>query len=140
MKKIISVLLICILFSCKSTKNNSGNQLFKVLVTSEYGGNNFKFYEIITEPDEFKMLLKDEEISKLVKPNDIINSNFILINIGEKSTGGYGIEVESVVEEADKIVVTIKETEPKAGQMVTTAITSPYAVLKINSKKPIEFK
>lgn len=138
MKKIIPVLIILSLFSCKSTKNVSGSNLYEVLVTSEYGGNNFKFYEIITEPNEFKMLLKDDEISQLVKSKDIENSNFVLINIGEKSTGGYGIVVESVVEEADKIVIKIKETEPKPGTMVTTAITSPYAVLKINSKKPIE--
>jgi len=39
----------------------------------------------------------------------------------------------------DKIVVTVKETKPE-GEMVTQALTYPYAVLKINSKKPIEIK
>lgn len=129
-----------VLNSCSSSKKATENQLYKVLVTSEYGGGSFRFYEIITEQKEFNMLLGDEEIKEFVKPGDIKTANFILVNLGEKNNGGYGIKVESVVEEADKIVVSIKETEPKSGSNVTMALTNPYAVIKINSKKPIEIK
>ena len=86
------------------------------------------------------MLLGDDEIKSFINPNDIKTANFILVNLGEKSNGGYSVEVESVVEQADKIVVTIKEVEPKKGLNVTMALTNPYAVIKINSKKPIEIK
>ncbi len=141
MKKIIPiVILIMVLNSCSSSKKTTESQLYKVLITSEYGGGSFRFYEIITEQKEFNMLLGDEEIKKFVKPNDIKTANFILVNLGEKSNGGYGVEVESIVEEADKVVVNIKEVEPKKGSNVTMAITNPYAVIKINSKKPIEIK
>lgn len=126
--------------SCSSSKKATESQLYKVLITSEYGGGSFRFYEIITEQKEFNMLLGDEEIKKFVKPNDIKTANFILVNLGEKSNGGYGVEVESVIEETDKVVVNIKEVEPKKGSNVTMAITNPYAVIKINSKKPIEIK
>lgn len=129
-----------VLNSCSSSKKTTESQLYKVLITSEYGGGSFRFYEIITEQKEFNMLLGDEEIKKFVKPNDIKTANFILVNLGEKSNGGYGVEVESIVEEADKVVVNIKEVEPKKGSNVTMAITNPYAVIKINSKKPIEIK
>lgn len=129
-----------VLNSCSSSKKPAESQLYKVLITSEYGGGSFRFYEIITEQKEFNMLLGDEEIKKFVKPNDIKTANFILVNLGEKSNGGYGVEVESVVEEADKVVVNIKEVEPKKGSNVTMALTNPYAVIKINSKKPIEIK
>lgn len=129
-----------VLNSCSSSKKTTESQLYKVLVTSEYGGGSFRFYEIITEQKEFNMLLGDEEIKEFVKPGDIKTANFILVNLGEKSHGGYGVEVESVVEEADKIVVSIKEIEPKKGSNVTMALTNPYAVIKINSKKPIEIK
>lgn len=140
MKKLIPILLLTVLYSCSTTKKVVENKLYSVLVSSEYGGGNFRFYEIITETKEFKMLLGDEEIKKFVKPDDIKTSNFILVNLGEKNNGGYGVEVESVVEEVDKIVVTIKEIEPKKGSNVTMAITNPYAVIKINSKKQIEIK
>jgi hypothetical protein len=140
MKKLIPILIIAIFYSCSSTKKVAENQLYRVLISSEYGGGSFKFYEIITEPKEFKMLLVDDEIKKKVREDDIKTANFILVNLGEKSNGGYSIEVESVVELSDKIVVTIKEIEPKKGENVTMALSNPYAVIKINSKKPIEIK
>lgn len=141
MKKILPILIaLVVLNSCSSTKKTTENQLYKVLVSSEYGGGNFRFYEIITDQKEFKMLLGDEEIRKFIQPDDIKTANFILVNLGEKNNGGYGIEVENVVEQTDKIVVSIKETEPKKDSNVTMALTNPYAVIKINSKKPIEIK
>jgi hypothetical protein len=143
MKKILSILILVFLYSCSSSKKTTSdttNKLYEVLVSSEYGGGNFKFYEVITEQKEFKMLLGDEEIRKFVKPNDINSANFILVNLGEKSNGGYSVEVVNVVEQTDKIIVTLKEIEPKKGENVTMALTNPYAVIKINSKKPIEIK
>ena len=48
------------------------------------------------------------------------------------------IQVKSVKELPDKIVVTIKENAPKGN--VTQQITKPCYVIKIKSKKPIEIK
>jgi len=141
MRKVISVVIILVLASCSSTKTKDiSTPLYSVLISSEYGGGNFQFYEIFTEEKEFKMLLGDEELKKLVQPNDIATSNFVLLNMGEKTSGGYSIEVVNVEELSDKIIVTVKENAPKAGENVTNAITNPYAVVKINSKKPIEIK
>lgn len=140
MKKIICLLLVLVVASCSPTKTKDTNALYQVLVTSQYGGGNFQFYEIFTEAKEFKMLLGDDELKKLVQPNDINTSNFIILNMGEKTTGGYSIEVVKVEEFSDKIVVTVKENKPGVGENVTDAITNPYTVVKINSKKPIEIK
>ncbi len=140
MRKVICFLLILVLASCSSTKTKDTSALYQVLVSSEYGGGNFQFYEIFTEAKEFKMLLGDDELKKFVQPNDITTSNFILLNMGEKTTGGYSIEVVNVEELSDKIIVTVKENAPKSGENVTDAITNPYTVVKINSKKPIEIK
>ncbi len=139
MKKIISIFVILFLVSCSTTKTKEDSKsLYKVLVSSDFGGASFQFFEIITEQKEFSILLGDDEIKKFVKPNDIYNSNFILINLGERNTGGFKIEIVSVEELSDKIVVSIKEKKPQDSQIVTQEITNPYCVLKINSKKPIE--
>lgn len=140
MRKVICLLSIIVVASCSPTKKKDTNSLYQVLVSSEYGGGNFQFYEIFSEANEFKMLLGDDELKKLVQPNDINTSNFILLNMGEKTTGGYSIEVVNVEELSDKIIVTVKENTPKSGENVTDAITNPYTVVKINSKKPIEIK
>lgn len=141
MKKIVLIGLVCTLFSCTPTKvKESSKSLYQVLVSNDYGGGSFQFYEIISEEKEFKMLLGDEEISRFIKPNDIATSNFVLINLGEKNSGGYKIEIKSVEELLDKVVVSINEVKPDSSQNVIQSITKPYCVLKINSKKPIEFK
>lgn len=141
MKRIVVLVCVLVLASCSSTKTkDNSNDLYKVLITSEYGGGSFQFYEIITEQKEFNMMLGDDELKKLIKPTDIQTANFILLNLGEKISGGYSVEVVKVEELSDKIVVTVKENSPQSGQMAATVMTNPYTVVKINSKKPIEIK
>lgn len=139
MKKIILLGLVITIFSCSPTKViDEPKSLYKVLVSSDYGGAAFQFYEVISEQKEFNMLLGDEEIKKFVKPADIQTANFVLVNLGEKNSGGYKVDIKSVTELSDKIIVDIEEIKPDG--MAIQAITNPYCVLKINSKKPIEFK
>jgi hypothetical protein len=141
MKKLAILFITVCIVSCTSTKTNRDSRpLFEVLIASEYGGASFQFYEIVTEPNEFKMLLNDEEIKPFVKKGDIETSNFILLNMGEKTSGGYRFKIEKVEELPDKVVITVKEIGPKPKQLVTNAMTNPYSVVKINSKKPIEIK
>lgn len=141
MKKILCAIAIVLLVSC-GTKQVSADkrQLYEILTQQENGGGNIQFYEILTEPKEIVMLQGDENLKGKIKAGDIDKANFIILNMGEKSTGGYAISVENVVETADKIIVTVKEITPKPGAMVTQAITYPYAVVRINSKKPIDIK
>jgi hypothetical protein len=64
------------------------------------------------------------------------------MNMGEKSTGGYKIVIESVVETDKNIIVRIKEItpEPSKIKIVTQEIATPYCVVRINSKKEIIIK
>ena len=141
MKKYLVLLIIIFFTSCNSTKTTTTSKpIYQVLTGSDYGGANFKFYEIISQEDEFKILLSDDILKKYVKKEDIKNANFVLMNSGEKPSSGYKLEIVKVEELPDKIVVTVKENEPKSGEMVSMAITRPYIVLKINSKKAIEIK
>jgi hypothetical protein len=86
------------------------------------------------------MLENDEKLRKKINLNDIQNSNFIILNMGEKTSGGYAIGIENVVETDKNIIITIKETIPKSGSMMTQAFTNPYCIVRINSKKEIIIK
>lgn len=139
MKKYSLILFAIILTSCTSTKKPlESKPLYDVLFGSDYGGGSFQFYEIISEENEFQMLLGDDMIKSYVKKEDIKFNNFILINMGEKPTAGFTIKVESIQEFADKIIVTIKEIPPQ--EIATSVITKPCYVIKIKSKKTIEIK
>ena len=64
MKKGLVFGLTLILFSCgvSSTKNSEKLPLFEVLTQQSDGGANIRFFEILTEPNEVKMLENDANL------------------------------------------------------------------------------
>jgi hypothetical protein len=142
MKKAASFILTLILVSCgaSSSKKTEANALYEVLTQQTNGGASIRFFEILSEENEIAMLQNDEKLKDKIKPNDIQNSNFVVLNMGEKTSGGYKIEIESVVETDKNIIISVKETAPEKGSMVTQEMTTPYCVVKINSKKEIIIK
>lgn len=141
MKKVVLLLLVLFLFSCSSNVKNSGNKpLFEVLTQQPDGGANIRFFEILSESNEIAMLQNDEKLKNKIHPNDVQTSNFVVLNMGEKTTSGYKINVESVTETEKNIIITVKETVPEPNAVVSQVITYPYCIVKINSKKEIIIK
>jgi hypothetical protein len=141
MKKVVFTLLTLVLVSCSTTiKQTEKNPLFEVLTQQSDGGANIRFFEILSEPNEIAMLQNDEKLKNKIHPNDIQTSNFIVLNMGEKTTAGYQIGVESAVETDKNIILTIKETVPEPNAMVSQVVTYPYCIVRINSKKEIIIK
>jgi hypothetical protein len=140
MKKVISILTVFVLVSCGTTKTSDSKALYEVLTEQSDGGGNIKFFEILTEPNEIKMLENDPLLKDKMKQDDINNSNFVILNMGEKNTGGYSIGVEKVEETDKNIIITVKEKSPAPDAMTMQVITYPYTVVKVNSKKEIIIK
>lgn len=132
------LLIISLAFvACNSIKKPLESKAkYDILVGGDYGGASFRFYEMVTEENEFKMLLSDDIIKRYVTKNDIKTNNFILVNLGEKDKEGYTIKVTKVQETKTKIILTIKEIDPTTNQIVTN--TKPYFIIKVKSKKEIE--
>jgi hypothetical protein len=140
MKKVISVLAVFVLISCGAKKTSDSKALYEVLTTQSDGGGNIKFYEILTEPNEIKMLENDPLLTDKMKQADINTSNYVILNMGEKNTGGYSIGVEKVEETDKNIIITVKENNPAPDAMTMQVITYPYTVVKVHSKKEIIIK
>ncbi|OXA80295.1 PrcB C-terminal [Flavobacterium aquidurense] len=140
MKKVISVVAVFVLISCGAKKTSESKALYEVLTTQSDGGGNIKFYEILTEPNEIKMLETDPLLADKMKQTDISNSNYVILNMGEKNTGGYSIGVEKVEETDKNVIITVKENSPAPDAMTMQVITYPYTVVKIHSKKEIIIK
>lgn len=142
MKKIPYLLVVFLVVSCgsKAIVDAGKRPLYEVLIQESDGGGNIHFYEILTEPNEIKMLQNDELLKNKISAVDVQKSNFVILNMGEKNSGGYAVGVESVVETDQNIIINVKETSPKPGAMVTQVITYPFCVVKINSKKDIIIK
>jgi major membrane immunogen (membrane-anchored lipoprotein) len=143
MRKVVLLLLLTlVLVSCgaSSSKPSGTNALYEVLTQQADGGASIRFFEILSDEKEIAMLQNDEQLKSKIKSNDIQTCNFIVLNMGEKTAAGFAIGIESVVETDKNILITIKETEPKSGSSASQQITTPYCVVKINSKKEIIFK
>lgn len=141
MKKIVFSLLSLILVSCSTTiKTVKSKPLFEVLTQQADGGASIRFFEILSESKEIAMLQNDEKLKDKIPPNDTQSCNFVILNMGEKTSGGYKIGVESVEETTKNIIITVKETAPEPNAMALQVITYPYCIVKINSKKEIIIK
>jgi hypothetical protein len=88
---------------------------------------------------EYRILGKDEYRPRQAKRGyyiDMLNQDgspyYIVICSGEKNTGGYDIEIVGVDYQDGTLLITVKETSPAPGDMVTQAIEYPYCVLELD--------
>jgi hypothetical protein len=63
------------------------------------------------------------------------NKKYIVVYMGEQSSGGYSISIEEIKYEEDSIIVNIIEESPGKDMMVTMALTYPYAVAELDSNE-----
>ncbi len=65
----------------------------------------------------------------------IEDDTYVLVSAGPKPTGGFGLELESVVlTEPGSLLVTVHLTSPKPGDMVTMAFTYPNIILQFSNQ------
>lgn len=139
MKKALAIFSILILIGCGSkSKISEAKPLFEILTRQEDGGASIRFFEILSEEREIKMLQNDALLKNKITGSDINNANFIILNMGEKNTLGYTIDIENIEETADKIIIKVRDIEPKKpGAVENEVFYYPYTIVKVNSKKPI---
>jgi hypothetical protein len=88
---------------------------------------------VIKNEEGFKKLWQDINAVIELPEVDFSKEMVIAVFMGEKPTGGYGIEVTSVYEYRDKITVNVKEKEPGPDEIVTQALTYPYHIVTTKS-------
>jgi hypothetical protein len=142
MKKFLTIGISIFLFSCGAKKIDSEEKkpLFEMIAEKPDGGAKIQFYEIISESQEFLMIKNDPDLKGKIKPNDILNANFAILNLGEKNADGYSIKVEKAEETDQNIILTIKEIAPEKEVVIEDVYKYPFCLIKINSKKDIIFQ
>ncbi|RMZ50576.1 protease complex subunit PrcB family protein [Flavobacteriaceae bacterium PRS1] len=147
------VIYIFLLSSCSSSSTINKQTMiisqdtitFETLAEDFYGGMTDSKFIVIKEETTLN------EIYKLINKNKspgikipIINfekETVLVLFLGEKSSGGYSIAVEQILDENEKVTVKYKVTLPKLGEMVTTVMTQPYCIIKIpKTLKEVGFK
>lgn len=88
---------------------------------------------------ESKAVWYDTTYKELV---DTPSDNLVLVFLGRRTTGGFGIKVKEVKTDGKKIYITAYEICPKPDDMVIQVITSPFTAIRLdfNQKLPLELK
>lgn len=84
---------------------------------------------------EVDMVNKEEKTIKVIQGEE--DSQYIFIGLGERRTGGYGIEIKSVEDVEGRIAVVYKERKPEPGAMLIQVITYPWEVIKVDLPLPV---
>jgi hypothetical protein len=146
LKKIISLLSLSILLmSCKVKQPIvDENDVYEVVYKSQIGGKKEKSNLIIKNYEDFNNLISElnigeEEFEKLLSI-DLEKHDLLVCFLGEKSTGGYDIDVEKVKFSPNSSEVILKEIVPEKNAMVTTVLTTPYMFVTLPKNKTILIK
>jgi hypothetical protein len=142
MKKAGILVLLLSAIACNSSRKISESKpLYEILTSQEDGGATIRFFEILSEEREIKMLQNDDKIKNKITTIDTKTANFVILNMGEKTTAGYSIKVQRIEETPTTIVITTQDNEPTSKLVEEREIFYyPYTIVKINSKKEIIVK
>ena len=145
-KKIISLLSLSILFiSCKTQQSFIDEKdVYEVVYKSQTGGKKEKSNLIIKNYEEFNALISElnigeEEYEKLLSI-DLEKHDLLVSFLGEKTTGGYDLDIDKVKFSSAISEVTLKEIIPEKNAMVTMSLTAPYIFVTLPKNKTILIK
>ena len=145
-KKIISLISISVLsLSCKTQQPVvDKNDVYEVVYKSQIGGKKEKSNLIIKNYEDFNALISElnigeEEYEKLLSI-DLERHDLLVSFLGEKTTGGYDIDVDKVKFSSAFSEVSLKEIVPEKNAMVITSITAPYIFVTLPKNKTIVIK
>jgi hypothetical protein len=143
-KNRVSLIGVCLLFlSCKPAQQvvEKEKDKYEVVFKSQIGGKKEKSSQVIKNYEEFNALITslnigEESFGKLLAI-DLEKHDLVACFLGEKTTGGYDIEVDDVLFTDTTAQIILKEITPEKNQLVTDAFTSPYLFVLVPKNKTI---
>ena len=143
-KNRVSLVGVCLLFlSCKPVQQVvvKEKDKYEVVFKSQIGGKKEKSSQVIKNYEEFNALITslnigEESFGKLLAI-DLEKHDLVACFLGEKTTGGYDIEVADVLFTKTTAEIILKETGPQKNEPVTDAFTSPYLFVLVPKNKTI---
>ena len=129
------------LVSCNSTKQFTEGEDYTYVIKNNPGGYEKasvaiidNYNDLINEVDKLKV---SDEISEALLNIDLDQNNVLLMHLGQRNTGGYGIEIEKIYEKKNVLYIKTKEIKPAKGAMTTMALTNPFTIVLIPKKEVV---
>jgi hypothetical protein len=136
------LLLALFLMSCAT--NNKSMVDYKILYSGQNGITDEVDYILIKNNQDYidiieKLNVNEDSYNELLNI-DFSKNNICILLLGQRNTGGYSIEVESLKFVKKVLYIKTKEIGPAKGEMVTMALTNPYCIVVIPKTKQIIVK
>ncbi|WP_018248568.1 protease complex subunit PrcB family protein [Orenia marismortui] len=131
--KITLVLLLFLLLTgCNQNLLQEGELLYKNTedLKGEWQESNYPEDSRFVLIDDNNLLQLQEEL-RGVKGLRLDDQLAIYITLGERPSGGYGIQIKQVRKKDNKLLVVVKAVGPAPTDMVTQIITYPYDIVKL---------
>jgi len=107
------------------------DRLMPVITPAEY-----KEISLNDIPEDLAKWVDANRMSPGIRFKTVDDKTYIQISAGEKPTGGYSIELESVTKISDgSIYITAKVIRPSPDMMVTQALTYPYILIVVEGEE-----
>jgi hypothetical protein len=108
---------------------------YTIIFKSEMGGYEKAGHLLIQDNETYIQFIESLKLDESQYANflkvDFKKKNVLVLYQGQKNSGGYAIDIESVSNNDNTIVVKKSEIGPKKGEMATTVMTTPYCVALI---------
>lgn len=134
MKKWFIVLLSLLLCVCSVSQANGQYYKEKERIPYEIVANKQQL------PKEVKTLYDKQHKQFKVYTVRRSGVTYVVIHLGERKTGGYGVKVTDVRYKKGKAIVYYKEQKPAPNALVTQVLTYPKVAIKLKTTIQIEIK
>lgn len=129
---------------CKSgdlTQIQPSETIMKFEILDQGSHSNFKEKRNIIIYDRKALNEVYDTLNKTIMPVkevpqiDFSKNVVVISTIGEKVSGGYSIEIDSIQSTHKNQTVYLKEVRPQPGDMVITVLTSPYVIYSFKKEE-----
>lgn len=115
---------------------------FETLEKGYYSGLTDRAAVLVTDRAGWERLWQRHASPRVPAPRlpeiDFGAHSVIAVSLGEKSTGGYAVEVVGVERAGERLIVSVRTRSPAPGAAVTAAFSQPYHFVRIpRQKEPV---
>ena len=130
-----AALLALTLVGCANA-TSTGDVSMRVLTTGGYAAAQSESPRAIAvkTADEYRAAWQEQIGSGDAPQADFAKESVVLLLAGLRRSGGYSVEPRGVRIEGRTLVVDAEVKTPPPGSMTTQALTSPYAVIAVDTK------
>lgn len=127
---------LLLMLSCSSNAPKEVlDTTYTIIFKSEMGGSEKAGHLLIQDNETYIQFIESLKLDESQYANflkvDFKKKNVLVLYQGQKNSGGYTIDIASVSNNDNTIVVKKSEIGPKKGEMATTVMTAPYCVALI---------